>query len=85
MSDMVERVAKAIMAAENPDSADQYSEMARAAIEAMREPTKDMAIMGHSELIEGGDIHSVWDAMIDEAIQEQVSPTHGPVEFVPHD
>ena len=84
-SEMVERVAKAIdpdafegcshgskgpclMCAENVDFA---LYRARAAIEAMREPTEAMVDLGiNTREVEGGAIHDVWQAMIDEALEE---------------
>ena len=81
MSEMIERVARAICEAErmNPDDAlggwVHWRDAARAAIEAMREATEEMFEMGHSELIEGGDIHSAWHAMIDQALgKSNISP-----------
>lgn len=72
MSEMVERVAAAIERAN--DSAPSFGMkvsdiiklMARAAIEAMREPTKDMLAavkMPDQQLVED------WQAMIDEALK----------------
>ena len=42
MSEMIDRVAEAIAKAERHESDAMYADMARAAIEAMREPTKEM-------------------------------------------
>lgn len=73
MSEMIERVARAIMSEENPDSLDQYSAMARAAIEAMREPTDEMkncseeVHWGYSCHVCGG-LKEGWQAMIDAAL-----------------
>lgn len=72
MSEMVERVARAMMYADwgsdrtpPPDvSIKNYYAMARAAIEAMREPTAGMV-----EATEGWDSHRVaWQLMIDAAL-----------------
>lgn len=89
--DMVERVSEAIMASaksqtsgfdDYPASGLDYDALARAAIEAMREPTVDMkyvgsgiirnsaAIGGFAELARAKD---VWSAMIDAALTP--SPT----------
>lgn len=89
MSDMVERVAAAIERAN--DSAPSFGMkvsdiiklMARAAIEAMREPTERMALAGdgvgryqHCDGEDGNwhewyehDPEEVWQAMIDEALK----------------
>jgi hypothetical protein len=61
MSEMIERVAKAIREAENPDSADQYVDMALAAIEAMREPRKFAFAPDITDVI--------WDRKIDAALK----------------
>ena len=76
--DMVERVAEAIDAAMS-DAAGFERERAiagaRAAIEAMREPTEEMAIAGAIGI--GGhmpsplDAADAWRAMIDAALQER--------------
>jgi len=77
MSEIVERVAKAIMGAENPDALDQYTEMARAAIEAMREPTQDMRLAGVAEWCKPDAtlehestlvFNVIWRAMVDAAL-----------------
>jgi hypothetical protein len=81
MSEMVERVARAIQAQsghqpatdegwnrpENTLSVQNFRRMAKAAIEAMREPTEDMIQAG----IDGpvGDTEGKWQAMIDEALK----------------
>ncbi len=77
MNEMVEIVARAICVAAkmNPDDAMggwvHWKEEARAAIEAMREPTEAMieyadknTRAGH----DGEDLHAVWVAMIDPAL-----------------
>ncbi len=87
MTDMVERVARAMFYDTNRDypaysfhAADEttqatYISNARAAIEAMREPTEDMEIAGDTET--GWDKHEMphparnsWQAMIDAALNE---------------
>lgn len=69
MSEMIKRVAIAIRLR---DTTDELA-MARAAIEAMREPTDDMASAGGSELpdYDAGDDDAVdcWKRMIDEALK----------------
>lgn len=69
MSAILNRVAKAIMAAENPDSADQYAEMARAAIEEIREPTEDMRHMGFCCGRDASPIE-IWRSMVDVALEK---------------
>lgn len=71
MSEMIERVAKAIMSEESPDSLDQYSAMARAAIEAMREPSRAMVEAMSKTVGENRDpapTAAAWYAMIDVAL-----------------
>lgn len=82
-SEMVERVAKAIdpdafeacshgrsgfclMCAEDRDFA---IYRARAAIEAMREPTEAMAVTGFGAVCNNAFVGPVWQAMIDEALE----------------
>lgn len=69
---MIERVAKAIDAASQPAGKPDYKILmencARAAIEAMREPTERMLAAGMKE--EGVDLLSEWKAMIDDALKD---------------
>lgn len=83
MSEMVERVAKAIL--ETMDLTDGLDgtaaeNYARAAIEAMREPTEAMFCAGDERIIEALNDHTrilrhvtpaqdAWQAMIDEALK----------------
>ena len=75
MTDMVERVARAIYAAECWDTAAPgfYQHAARAAIEAMREPTLEMRHAGRrvksSWLVEQEEVE-IWQAMIDAAVEK---------------
>jgi hypothetical protein len=86
MSDMITRVAKAMHLAVlpddpwNPEDRDcaayyeaQYK-CARAAIEAMRDPTPSMVSAGMGEIPEDGseyeDIEDAWRAMIDHALSQ---------------
>ncbi len=78
MSDMVEKVARAIegpMVDMSPGLTPQgrLRLMAKAAIEAMREPTEAMVEVGRKERCEHGDMQcgasESWRAMIDEAIR----------------
>lgn len=82
MSDMVERVAMAIFdqmhdgGYDNPYSASEetktfYRKLARAAIEAMREPTELMVYAGHDVAEEAGKsgVRFAYTAMIDEALK----------------
>jgi hypothetical protein len=75
---MIERVAKALYgaSAEFPDhtweAADEdtrvyWSARARAAIEAMREPTLEMFEAGRPYMVDGP--HEVWREMIDAALE----------------
>lgn len=77
MSEMVERVAQAIAGAlkqaywerEEPTD-DDHLAAARAAIEAMREPTEAMWAKGTgARLDESPSTHKVWREMIDEALR----------------
>lgn len=88
-SEMVERVARAIAWAELPDYAKavttqdgmyvdpSYSLIARAAIEAMREPTDEMLIAGtpwyhdnwrKAHVREDTSMEAIWQAMLDAAL-----------------
>jgi hypothetical protein len=60
--DMIERVARALRHAESYDAS--FSEMARGAIEAMREPTDAMREAGRTTYTGFG----AWQAMIDAAL-----------------
>lgn len=84
MSEMVERVARAI-AEEinggkfddarwyNDDQRDVHRRRARAAIEAMREPTEAMLTAGDSAMIRKDDAAAdAWQAMVDEALKSNV-------------
>lgn len=72
MSEMVERVAKAIMARFNDPLPFHAEELARAAIEAMREPTNAMERAGdeYGRFTNGPSACVVWEAMIDEALKD---------------
>jgi len=79
---MVERVARAIYEADDVwseafpwpnmgspnQSADEYRRIARAAIEAMREPTEAMVGAGWAEAL-AENANGVWSDMIDEALK----------------
>jgi hypothetical protein len=72
VSEMIERVARALSHADDGDSDvlfDYYLELARAAIMAMREATPEMIAAGDSCVAEG-----VWTDMIDEALSS-AAPT----------
>ena len=78
MSEMVERVAKAIHAdrslqhceweTEAPTMRGFYLSCARAAIEAMREPTREMTAAAQTRWNAGHD-RTAWRLMIDEALK----------------
>ena len=77
MTDMIERVARAIADAERnrrPSMAEPFAEtLARAAIEAMREPTSNQLDAGYAAISErqcDDDLAFGWRAMIDEALRE---------------
>ncbi len=77
MSEMIERVAKAIYdrTLEDDQLADYGLPMAdaitcaKAAIEAMREPTQDMLNAGKAIMTDYDDSLECWQAMIDEALK----------------
>lgn len=79
MSEMVERVARALYAVntggaaswedEAPEFQQWVCEQARAAIAAMREPTEAMVEEGASEIRAAGGPEFVWRAMIDAALK----------------
>ena len=66
MSEMLDRVAKAIIdAGYNPATA---ADIARISIEAMREPTEDMA--NEAECAEPFSFEAMWKAAIDAALSQ---------------
>lgn len=73
MSEMVERIAKAIEVAFEREGrvfdAGQAETLAHAAIEAMREPTEAMMTAGCFEGIGRGTAQFVWRDMVDEALK----------------
>jgi hypothetical protein len=80
MSEMVERVAKAILAKVPPGygmTDVEAREYACAAIAAMREPTEKMIMAAQDAPMDsaiewrGGDPEIYWQAMIDEALAEK--------------
>jgi len=68
--DMIERVARAIAEQNHGSTWDEWIDEARAAIEAMREPTEAMINAGDRT---DHDVEAtmVWRAMIDEALGEK--------------
>jgi hypothetical protein len=72
MTDMVERVARAIYAAECWDTATPgfYQHAARAAIAAMREPTDEMVDAAWEPSVPPGNV-AIWQAMIDAAMGDK--------------
>ena len=73
MTDMIERVARALRVADEDTGApDYYQHMARAAIAAMREPTLEMRHAGRrvksSWLVENEEVE-IWQNMIDESLK----------------
>jgi len=90
MSEMVEKVARAIYAAMPktfeasgdfnrlwPNLQDSYRAVARAAIEAMREPTPTMMKEGNFSL-DTGSSDDTWVAMINEALADRIRPDATP-------
>lgn len=77
MSEMVERVARAICEVEkmNPDDAlggwVHWTEAARAAIEAMRNPTEAMELAFNRQSAERFNWPMMWAAAVDEALKVQ--------------
>lgn len=66
--DMVERVALAISGSDDPANIlSIHRGRARAAIEAMREPTNEMRVAGFVAELQSAD---VWSAMIDAVLQK---------------
>ena len=71
MTNMIERVVQALRNAESYDAS--FVDMARAAIEAMREPTSNQLDAGYAAISErqcDDDLAFGWRAMIDEALRE---------------
>jgi hypothetical protein len=69
MSNMIERVARAMCAADGGSQevdVHHYLDMARAAIEAMREPTE--AMCEAADAVECNQPECIWQAMIDAAL-----------------
>lgn len=71
MSEMVERVEEAIRRRMARDGGYELSDLARAAIEAMREPTTDMENAGAEADDYGLDAVQSWSVMIDAALKEK--------------
>ena len=68
MTDMIERVAKAINDTMLQHGDYKPDELARAAIAAMREPTEDMVEAGYSDAM-AEDAKATFTAMIDAALE----------------
>lgn len=75
MNEMIDRVARALCEAEGDRDElwDAYLEPARAAIEAMREPTKEMLFAGDLHCTYGCKCWSgdIYPAMIDAALEDK--------------
>lgn len=69
MTEMIERVAKAISGAPFPSK--RSKDKARAAIEAMREPTEAMHAVLFRANVSLTDTGAVWGLLIDAAIAEE--------------
>jgi hypothetical protein len=70
MSDMVKRVGRAIWLKLSGPELDECEEAARAAIEAMRDPTDKMVLDG-AMAAANENPHEVWEAMIDAALKPE--------------
>ena len=70
-SEMEQRVAKAILAEQEKEAFPNNLNLARAAIEAMREPTFAMNVAGRDSLESSGHFAPAWRAMIDAALSPQ--------------
>jgi hypothetical protein len=69
---MIERVARALLVADRSAiTPDYYQRMARAAIEAMREPTEAMLDAGVNFRERNARTEQIWQAMIDAALKEK--------------
>ena len=74
MSEIVERVARVLRAIDFTVGSPNYSQVAHALIEAMREPTEAMkAVYGDADTDEWREAmpEDVWQAMIDAALRPQ--------------
>ena len=68
----IERVARALLVADRSAiTPDYYQRMARAAIEAMREPTEAMLDAGVNFRERNARTEQIWQAMIDAALKEK--------------
>ena len=68
---MIEQVARALLVADRSAiTPDYYQRMARAAIEAMREPTEAMLDAGVNFRERNARTEQIWQAMIDAALSE---------------
>ncbi len=65
--DMIERVARAIANADDNSFYERYLILAKAAIEAMREPTEEMINFAWDKRAVG--VKGSWNTMIDAALQ----------------
>jgi hypothetical protein len=70
---MIERVARAIAASAGSENWTVYTDSARAAVAALREPTTDMLEAATPGLLDFGYLPEEWRAMIDHVMAE---PTH---------
>ena len=69
---MIEQVARALLVADRSAiTPDYYQRMARAAIEAMREPTEAMLDAGVNFRERNARTEQIWQAMIDAALKEK--------------
>lgn len=72
MSEMIERVARVIhTASEECFTIEACGLLARAAIEAMREPTIEMRMDGAVEMVKHSNVGATFTSMIDAALKEK--------------
>lgn len=70
MSEMIDRVAKVLKNDGSPEASPQYTDEARAVIEAMREPTTEMTMSGANDMVSQANVRTIWHDMIDAALAE---------------
>lgn len=73
-SPMIERVARALAASLGGGDWRSFTEAARAAVAAMREPTPDMLEAALPDMPDWGYLPDDWRAMIDHVVKERVFP-----------
>lgn len=69
MSEMIERMAVAMMKVEWDDKLKDYYKFARAAIEALRDPTDAMVLAGEEHIHDNTDVVDLWRDMLEAALK----------------